>query len=320
MIPSLVAGITAVKVAFMALAGSTGIGLVVLAVGALAVLFVTKFDFIKETVGNALQFILDKFVEWGRNIAKPIDAIINTFNELTGTSIPLLSDKLDQLSEVTIDWGRKTGGVTEEVRDRLNPQFSKVADTIRKEVIPATVAVKTATEDALSPFMEYAFRLQAMKEPMEDLSHEAQALSREFGISMAEAIDYIANIKLSELRQRMRETAEGLLGMGKTEESSGGGGGGGWGGGGLGGRGTTDWSQGKAWQGMQVFGSSKALGEGGGEWVAAMLELVNQGGKWDAETQTVIMINLDGKEIDDNQGEHVHREASMSSRGAGTEG
>ena len=319
MIPSLVAGITAVKVAFMALVGSTGIGLVVLAVGALAILFVTKFDFIKETVGNALQFILDKFVEWGRKIARPMDALIKTFNALTGTSIPLLSDKLDELSKVTIDWGNKTVDVTEEVRDRLNPELSKVADTIRNEVIPATIAVKAATEEAFSPFMEYAFRLQAMNRPMEDLTLAAKELSSEFGISMAQAIDYIANIKLGELRQEMREAAEGLLGMNGDD-----GGGHGMTGGitsrglPLPSKGQEDWTQGAAWQGMQVLGSKKALESG--DWAAEQLERVNQGGKWDVSEQMVVFVTLDGKEVDDNQGEHVHREAAMSDRGSGAEG
>ena len=154
---------------------------------------------------------------------------------------------------------------------------------------------------------------------MEALTLAAKKLSQEFGISMAQAIDYIANIKLGELRQEMREAAAGLLGMNGDD-----GGGPGMPGGitsrglPLPSKGQEDWTQGSAWQGMQVLGSKKALESG--DWAAEQLERVKQGGKWDVSEQMVVFVTLDGKEVDDNQGEHVHREAAMSDRGSGAEG
>jgi len=303
MIPSLVAGIALVKGAFIALAGSTGIGLIVVALGMLAVLFVTKFDFIKETVGNALQFILDKFIEWGRSIAEPIDALINTFNQLTGTSIPLLSEKLDQLSEVTIDWSREIEEVDEAVND-VDKSLGQVGQTMNNKIVPATKNMKQAADDALSPFLEYGFRLQAMKEPMEDLSHEAQSLAREFGISMSDAIDFIANIKLAELDQRMRESAEKLLGMG-----------------GGGAKAPYDPTGGAFMRLANMWSPETSIMlsqmEDAGAWVRTMVDRANAGGTWNQITGEVsepvsIVATVDGDGADKASGNAATKNNSMN--------
>jgi hypothetical protein len=150
-------------------------------------------------------------------VAPVFDFIIQAFNELTGSSLPLLSAKLEELGNVTIDWSRKT----EEAADGVIPHLANVADTVEDigdEV--DKVAHKTDTVlvpamagvvDTMSPFMEYGQRMQAMKRPMEDLTDEADKLSKKFGISMSDAIDHIAKVKMRELDREFDEFTENLL-------------------------------------------------------------------------------------------------------------
>ena len=61
------------------------------------------------------------------------------------------------------------------------------------------------------PFLEYGRRLQTMGRPMEDLTDEAKKLSDMFGISMSDAIDHIARVKMRELDQEFNLFMENLL-------------------------------------------------------------------------------------------------------------
>ena len=221
MIPALVAGIGMVTAAWVTLAGATGIGLVVIAVGLLAVLFVTKFDLIKTTVSDALNFIIQKIVEWGQKIAPVFDFIIEMTNKLTGTSLPLLSDKLEELGNVTLDWGGKAEKAADAAHEHMDVAAASVekvgdaavvaADKVGNVLEPEIVKLGKSASEGLTPYLEYGKRLERMKVPMEDLTDEADKLSKKFGITMSDAIDYIANIKMAELDSAQREFAEGLL-------------------------------------------------------------------------------------------------------------
>ena len=63
----------------------------------------------------------------------------------------------------------------------------------------------------VDPFLEYGRRLQTMGRPMEDLTDEAKKLSDMFGISMSDAIDHIARVKMRELDQEFNLFMENLL-------------------------------------------------------------------------------------------------------------
>ena len=84
----LVVAIGAVKVAMLALIGSTGIGLVVVLLATLFMAWQTNFGGIQEITAAAVKFMKEKFVWLFGNLGGWIDKLIGGFNDLFGTAIP----------------------------------------------------------------------------------------------------------------------------------------------------------------------------------------------------------------------------------------
>jgi len=222
MIPALVAGIGMVTAAWMTLAGATGIGAVIIILGLLTVAFITKFDLIKEIVGNALNWIIEKIVEWGRKIAGPIDIIIETLNEISAFTIPTLSQALDKLDTVTIDWGRKTQDAAEQSRGHMEQvatsvanvgdEIDRVAHKTDTVLAPAMERLSDSMDD---PFLEYGQLLQDLGREMDknilDLAH---TLKKEHGGTLEEALDDLSRAQMQHLKQRRSEFTSELLGHG----------------------------------------------------------------------------------------------------------
>ena len=157
-----------------------------------------------------------------RQFAKPMDFLIDTFNQLTGKSIPSLSDALDKLDEVVIDFGEvvdenmgrsrlEVDALTESVKEADDAIATIGNSTIPKILMPQMEKMGKTVDDSLSPYLEYGKRLEKMGRPMENLALEAKALSEEFGITMSDAIDHIARVKMRELDQEFNEFMTNLL-------------------------------------------------------------------------------------------------------------
>ena len=227
MLPGLIALAPMVGLAFHAMLGPFGLitlaitGLIALVAG-LVVAWKRDFGGIRDITARILQTLLDGFISFMRQFAKPMDFLIDTFNQLTGKSIPSLSEALDKLDEVVIDFGAKwEKGMTlaemeaERFKGKVKETDDAIANignnTIPKILMPQMDKLGTVVDDSMSPFLEYGKRLEKMGRPMENLTLEAKALSEEFGISMSDAIDHIARVKMRELDQEFNEFMANLL-------------------------------------------------------------------------------------------------------------
>lgn len=95
----LVAAIGAVKVAMLALMGSTGIGLILVALATLFMAWQTNFGGIQEITATVVKFLRDKFIWFFGNVAGWIDKLIGGFNKLFGTSIPPIGEMFDTVKD-----------------------------------------------------------------------------------------------------------------------------------------------------------------------------------------------------------------------------
>jgi len=230
MLPGLIALAPMVGAAFHVMLGPFGLitlaitGLIALVAG-LVIAWQRDFGGIRDITAKILQTLLDGFISFMRQFAKPMDFLIETFNRLTGTTIPSLSEALDKLDEVVIDFGEASKGAAKVVTqtwgghmvqdvEKVDAAIANIGDnTIPNIVLPQIRNLGKAVDDAIDPFFEYGRRLERMKIPMEDLTDEADKLSKKFGISMSDAMDFITNIKMSELDSAQREFARDLLGL-----------------------------------------------------------------------------------------------------------
>jgi hypothetical protein len=225
MLPGLIAIAPMVGLAFHAMLGPFGLitlaitGLIALVAG-LVIAWKRDFGGIRDITAKILQTLLDGFISFMRQFAKPMDYLIATFNLLTGTSIPSLSEALDKLDEVVIDFGKVSKIVTDNIGDdfdEVGGSIAHAAEQIDKVLAPA-IAGLTGPEIGgfagmakVDPLLEYGRRLQTMGRPMEDLTDEAKKLSDMFGISMSDAIDHIARVKMRELDREFNLFMQNLL-------------------------------------------------------------------------------------------------------------
>jgi len=227
MLPGLIAIAPMVGLAFHAMLGPFGLitlaitGLIALVAG-LVIAWKRDFGGIRDITAKILQTLLDGFISFMRQFAKPMDFLIDTLNQLTGKSIPKLSEALDQLDNVVINFGEvvdenmgrsrlEVDALTESVKEADDAIATIGNSTIPKILMPQMEKMGKTVDDSLSPYLEYGKRLEKMGRPMENLALEAKALSEEFGITMSDAIDHIARVKMRELDQEFNEFMENLL-------------------------------------------------------------------------------------------------------------
>ena len=138
MLPGLIALAPMVGAAFHVMLGPFGLitlaitGLIALVAG-LVIAWKRDFGGIRDITAKILQTLLDGFISFMRQFAKPMDFLIDTFNRLTGKSIPSLSDALDTLGDVVIDFSAKwEKGMTlaEMEAERFKVKITDVDDTL----------------------------------------------------------------------------------------------------------------------------------------------------------------------------------------------
>jgi hypothetical protein len=178
---------------------------------------------ILETTSTAINFIIT-------NLNKLIDG----FNLVFKTNIPPIEEMVAKLQEVgstvrdNIDDFIRLGvtvprvltiaeAEAERFKNRI-AEVGEVADKTSEKVanvgVPSITGLTTggfAGIAKVDPFLEYGRRLEAMGRPMEDLTDEADKLSKKFGITMSDAIDHISRVKMRELDQEFNLFMENLL-------------------------------------------------------------------------------------------------------------
>ena len=152
MLPGLIAIAPMVGLAFHAMLGPFGLitlaitGLIALVAG-LVIAWKRDFGGIRDITAKILQTLLDGFISFMRQFAKPMDFLIDTFNQLMGKSIPNLSEALDQLDNVVINFGEvvdetmgrsrlEVDAVTKSVKDMDNALATIGNDTLPNILIP----------------------------------------------------------------------------------------------------------------------------------------------------------------------------------------
>jgi len=158
MLPGLIALAPMVGAAFHAMLGPFGLitlaitGLIALVAG-LVVAWKRDFGGIRDITAKILQTLLDGFISFMRQFAAPMDLLINTFNEITNRSIPSLSDALDRLDAVVIDFGEASkdaakvvttawGGHMVQDVEAVGDAVEETADKVTDVLIPSLEALR----------------------------------------------------------------------------------------------------------------------------------------------------------------------------------
>jgi hypothetical protein len=189
--------------------------------------FLSIWNKILEGIDTAVNFVIDKInlLIDGLNLLNPLDNIppiekmasalmdlgsavrddINAFIRL-GVTVPRVLTIAEAEAERFKNRIAEVGEAADETAERLG---NMVAPTMGGLAAPGMGGFAGIAK--VDPFFEYGRRLQKLGRPMEDLTDEARKLSAEFNITMSDAIDHIARVKMRELDREFNLFMENLL-------------------------------------------------------------------------------------------------------------
>jgi TP901 family phage tail tape measure protein len=183
---------------------------------------------ILETTSTAINFIitnLNKLIKGFNLVFKtnipPIEDMVATLQEVgsavrdniddfiqLGLTVPEVMTVAEAEAERFKNRIAEVGEAADETAERLG---NIVAPTMGGLTAPGMEGFAGIAKVDDTAFLEYGRRLQKMGRPMEDLTDEADKLSKKFGITMSDAIDHIARVKMRELDQEFNAFMDNLL-------------------------------------------------------------------------------------------------------------
>jgi hypothetical protein len=322
MLPGIIAIAPLVGAAFHIMLGPVGlitgaIALLIAGIVALKMAWDNNLGGMRDTAATILEGIIQMFVHFMRDLAPPFDILIETMNQLTGTEFPTLSEQLDKLSDITIDFSRNI----ETAMERGHLQTDKATDAVAElgdEIVDVSNIINKkfapAIDNALTPFEKLVQRMQETGNIItEDMIGAANHLVDTFGIDMDEAIGRVSDALHNDFNARIDEATMKVLGLRDTIESIGGGGGGA--------KAPYDARNTAFGRGFGMWSPETSIMlsqmENAGDWVALMVERANLGGKWNQSTGEVsepwsIVATVDGDGADKASGNAATKNNSMN--------